>query len=417
MASRTDPDTLTRAEEEALARARRSLEGSRGKAPAKRGTAKRGTGKTTATKRKGGKRTPALPERLVSLDLVRGLAVVASALVMAAVAPAEVPPWARPSVWHGYTLADLVLPLFLLTAGASLAHAEVGHARLAPWRRGLRVLRRVVVLVALGLGLAWLADPDLDTLRWTGLLQRVALATLLAWAVSLASRRVQVASIVVVLAGWVYALERVAVPGVGAPTIGPEANLARWVDLQVLGPTHVTSPTDPLGLVTTLPAAVIVLAGILTGRWLRDRPTGPATGAALAVAGAWLAILSIALAQVHPLNATLWTTPYVLFAVGATLALLAFTYLLTEVLSVGRLLWPLRTLGANPLIAYAVVAAPIAALSRPGPAGVRGWDRAVEGFFGPLFGAWSGVVIGLGLVAVALWVTRRLDARGWTLRA
>lgn len=414
MASRSaDPDTLTRAEEEALARARKAVESGGGK---RSGNGSRRSSSAPARKRSGG-RKPSQVERLASVDVLRGLAVVVSAVVLAAVAPATVPPWARPSAWHGYALADLVLPAFLLTAGVSLALAEVRHGTLAPWRRGLRVIRRVAVLLALGLGLSWLADPDLETLRWTGLLQRMAAATLLAWLVSLASRRVQIVTIVTVVAGWWFALERVSVPGLGRPAVAPDANLARWVDLEVLGAAHTTGPTDPLGLLTTLPAAVVVLAGVLTGRWLRDRPLGPATAAALALSGAWLSVVAIAAAQVTPLNATLWSPPFVLFATGAALAALAVTYLAVEVLPGQLALGPLQSLGRNALVAYAVVAAPVAFLSRPGTGGTSAWNRAVDGFFGPLFGEWSGVVIGLGLVACALWLTRRLDRLGWTLRA
>lgn len=415
----TDRDTLTRAEEQALARAQRTL-GGRG-APSGRAESSRGGGGNRARGGRpsdgNGRRRAATPTRQPSLDLLRGLAVVASVLLLAGTAPAELPPWARVSDWHGYALADLVLPAFLVTAGMSLAHLEARLAALPAWRGWLRMLRRTVLLIGLGLGLSWLADPDLVALRWTGLLPRIGLASLLAWLLARAPRRWQVAGVVAVVTGWGTALERVAVPGRDAPGLGPDANLARWVDHTVLGTAHTVGPTDPLGLATTLPAATLVVAGIWLGSWLRRRPAGPATAAAMAVAGAWLGVLAIGWAQVTPLNATLWTPPYLLFATGAVLAAMAVIHVLADLLPLGGLLGPVRSLGRNPLVAYTLPAATVAWLSRPGADGRSAWTRTYEGFFGPVFGELGGLALGVGLLALTLWVTAKLDRHGWHLRA
>ncbi len=413
MASRASgADTLSRAEEQALARAKRSVAasgrsrtGSGSRRPAARGTPRRRSG-TRGRK----------ADRLAALDLFRGVAVVAGVLVLAGTAPATLPAWARPSPWHGLAAADLVLPAFLVAAGVAMAYADARRSGFPAWRRTGRVLRRTLVLVALGVGLNALATADLTTLRWTGLLQRIALAGLLAWLLTRAPRGWQVAGVVAVLVGWWLVLERLAIPGVGVPVALPAANAARTWDTALVDPVHLAFPTDPLGPTTTVLAAVLVVAGVWLGTWLRTRPTGPATAAAMAVAGGWAVVLGVGWAQVTGLNATLWTPAYVLFTGGACLILLAGVYLATEVLPVGRALRPLHLLGRHPLPAYLLPAAAIAWLSRPDGA-TSAWARTWEGFLAPVFGDLGGVAAGVGLLACSLWLVATLDRRGWHLRA
>src|SRR5205814_2431761 len=86
----------------------------------------------------------------------------------------------------------------------------------------------------------------------------------------------------ILLAYW-GAMTLVPVPRYGPPdlSIFPEGgtvapNLATWVDMVVLGrragPYY---PHDPEGLLTTLPALVTTLIGVLAGRWLQAPPGAP----------------------------------------------------------------------------------------------------------------------------------------------
>ncbi|MBW3659123.1 MAG: DUF1624 domain-containing protein [Actinobacteria bacterium] len=415
--TRRDTDTLSRAEEEALARAKRAVDQrphGRGGAttPAKRKPAASGPRPRTSRARR---RRPATPARSATLDLLRGVGVVATVLLLAGTAPSALPPWATPSAWHGVEPADLVLPLFLVVAGAAMAWRDATAAGSPVWRQVAWALRRVVVLVALGLALNWLAQPE--PLRWSGLLQRIGLATFLGWLVTRLPRAWQIAAVALTVAGWGLALERLAAPGVGRGVLRPDENLVAWLDTSLLGPGHLVTPTDPLGL-ASLPAAVaLVIGGRLLGGWLRGRPPGPATAAALAVTGGWLVVLGVVWGQLTPLNATLWTPPYLLFSAGAVLALAALVHLAGEVLPGARLLAPVGRLGRNALPAYLLPAGLVAIASRPVGGGASAWTRLVERFAAPVFGDLAPFVLA-GLLLAAAWaVVGRLDARGWHLRA
>jgi predicted acyltransferase len=402
--TRNAADARSRAEEQALARARRRV-AARGRPAPPRAVG----------------RTPGAPARSATLDVLRGVGVVGTVVLLAGTPPAVLPDALAPASWHGYRLGDLVLPLFLVVAGASLALAHAGRTGASAWRWRARLARRTVVLLALGLALSWLADPILAELRWTGPLQRVALASLLGWGLTRLPRWWQVAAVGAVLAGWWWVLLRAPVPGPAGDRFAPDGNLARWVDRSLLGPEHVAAPTDPLGLAATLPAALLVVAGVRLGVWLRGRPPGPATAAALAVAGGWLVVLGVVWAQVTPLNPTLMTPSYVLFATGAVLVATAVAHLAAEVLPAGRavapLVAPLGVLGRNPLVAYVLAAGLVAVAARPGADNTSAWGRLVEEFAAPVFGDLGAVVLAAVLLALVTWVVTRLDRRGRHLRA
>jgi predicted acyltransferase len=108
--------------------------------------------------------------RVPSIDVFRG------ALVVLLVVVEYLPPspdwrWLRHSPWDGLRVADVVFPAFLFVVGASMA---VG--RDVRWTRNAR---RAGLLVALGL--VFNAASDTSPLRYTGVLQTIGVAGLLAW--------------------------------------------------------------------------------------------------------------------------------------------------------------------------------------------------------------------------------------------
>src|SRR3546814_7650427 len=80
----------------------------------------------------------------------------------------------RHAAWHGLTLADIVFPIFLLIVGISTSLALDGRRRPMAW---VAVVRRGAMLFAIGVALNWCLRPELDwgQLRWTGVLQRIAI--------------------------------------------------------------------------------------------------------------------------------------------------------------------------------------------------------------------------------------------------
>jgi predicted acyltransferase len=300
-------------------------------------------------------------ERLGSLDVFRGATIAAMILVNNA------GDWGktyRPLLhaeWHGWTPTDLIFPFFLFAVGIAIPYAFAGRLARSHGGRGplhRQILRRTVVLFALGLVLSWFPFYTLDwsIARIPGVLQRIALVylvTALAW-LHLGPRAREVLA-VVLLAGYWLAMTVVPVPGHGAGDLSPDGNLAAWVDQSVLGQhtwRKAPGPGDPEGLLSTLPAIASALAGLFAGDWLRSARTQGEKLGGLLVAGALATAAGLALAPWFPINKNLWTSTYVVFTTGLALLLLAAIYVLVDMKQWHGWSRPFAIFGTNAIVAF-----------------------------------------------------------------
>src|SRR5256712_5007352 len=215
--------------------------------------------------------------RLLSLDAFRGLTIAAMVLVnnpgtwAAVYAPLE------HADWHGLTPTDVIFPFFLFIVGVAipLSRPTVG-----------RVLRRAAVIFALGLVLNGLPNFDWATIRIPGVLQRIAVCYLVAAALFLTTGwRTQAIVTAPLLLGYWGAMTLVPVPGYGRGDLGPEGNLAAWLDRAVLGP-HIWRAArvyDPEGILSTVPAVPTTPPRRLTGRRAQSAPPPRLVPAGLAL--------------------------------------------------------------------------------------------------------------------------------------
>jgi predicted acyltransferase len=145
------------------------------------------------------------------------------------------------------------------------------------------------------------------------------------------------------------------VPGFGAGDISPEGNLAGYVDRILLpGKLH-REVYDPEGLLSNLPAACSALLGIFTGQFLRkELPGWPMQKkcAMMALGGLVLLLLGWLWGFVFPINKTLWTSSFVLFAGGWSLLLLAVFYQVTDIWQFRNWCMPFVWLGMNSILIY-----------------------------------------------------------------
>ena len=108
----------------------------------------------------------------------------------------------------------------------------------------------------------------------------------------------------------------VPVPGYGAGDLSPEGNLAAWLD-RLLMPGRLWQGTwDPEGLLSTLPAVVTSLLGIVTGDWLQADKSGEAKTRGMLTAAALLAALGLVWGLAFPINKNLWTSSFTLFTLS-----------------------------------------------------------------------------------------------------
>jgi len=371
--------------------------------------------------------------RLASLDSFRGLAIASMILVNNPGSWSHVYPPLRHADWHGFTPTDQIFPAFLFIVGAAIPFTLARYRASGAAERGAfqrRLIRRVAALFALGLVLnasgmvmEWAvngAPVDLATLRIMGVLQRIALAYLLAVALVLAlPPRLQIAAVGLVLLGYWAALELVPVPGYGAGVLTPEGALPSYVDRLVLGPAHLYRAWfDPEGLLSTLPAAASVMFGYAAGFWVKDSAVSSRVTARLAAAGLACLLVGVLWGLVLPLNKQLWTSSYVVFTAGGSLLLLALCYEVMEVRRWSWLGWPLQVMGVNAItlfFASGLVARLLNVVRAADGRSLHLW--IYQDFFVPLAGRLDGS-LAFALATVLVWwlVLYALYRRGWIIR-
>lgn len=360
--------------------------------------------------------TDGRPPRLEALDVLRGLAV-AGMIVVTSPGDWNKAYWPlKHAEWNGWTPTDMVFPAFLFGVGMALGLSfprplADPSARARLW---LRIGRRAVALILLGLALNWTyvlavaagvppAGPDdHPALRLPGVPQRIALCYVLAAALILATgtkdaqgrtginaRAIAASGAAILLAYWAL-LRFVPVPGFGAGGLDQVSSLPAWLDRTVFTPAHLwplgsaswRGPVtyDPEGLLSSLPATVDVLAGVLAA-WEWKRTEGRAL-LRIAIVSVAAIVLGLLLDPVFPINKRLWTSSFALLSSGVSgLALVAIALALRSAWA-RRLLSPLRVLGGNAILAFtlSILVGAFAGLPLNGPEGPispQGWGDAI----------------------------------------
>ncbi|MGB5188931.1 acyltransferase family protein [Robiginitalea sp.] len=294
-----------------------------------------------------------MKERIVSVDIFRGLTIALMILVNTPGTWDAVYPPLRHAVWHGYTPTDLVFPFFLFIVGTSIVFAYKNK------QPGPAVYRKIVVrtlkLIGLGLflGAFTISFPFMlpfEEIRFPGVLQRIGVVFFAAsllylnfnWKVLLGI------AITILLGYWVW-MGFIPLEG-QAPTFERAANnWANYIDLNVFGSHMYKTDYDPEGFLSTLPSIVSALLGVFTGLLLvSDRGNKTRT---MVLMGVGMLLLGHLWDLVFPINKALWTSSFVLVTAGWANLVLALIYYLSDVRSL-RFGSIFRYAGANAITVY-----------------------------------------------------------------
>ena len=257
--------------------------------------------------------------------------------------------------WDGFRFYDLIFPLFIFIMGVAIPLSLPGLVE----REGLaaahwRVLRRALLLYGLGLVYYGGISDGWDEIRWAGVLQRIALCYLFGSLLFLhVGWRGLLATLVALLAGYWALMTFVAVPGIGAGSFAPDANLANWIDEQYLPGRLWDETRDPEGLLSTLPAIGTCLIGILAGLFLKNGDVAPARKS-LWLIGAGIAMIAAGYlwSLQFPIVKAIWTSSFVLVAGGWSAILLGVMYQVVDAWGCTRWTTVFVWIGANAILLY-----------------------------------------------------------------
>ncbi len=412
-------------------------------------------------------------ERLISLDVFRGMTIAGMVLVNNPGTWANIYDPLEHAAWHGLTPTDWIFPFFLFIVGVAIPIALERYRGGDPTgsegarRSGvyLKILKRAAIIFALGLVMSaipffqfaatdapdwlkmaiWLVMTaglfllllrefrlaaiviglgiagviamnlaghnvvpyNFATMRIPGVLQRIAVCYLVVSLIFLHTtwrEQLGIGSVLLLLYWGLMTL--VPVPGCEITTVDDKAcNLAAYLDRTILTENHIWRAGkvfDPEGILSTIPAIVTTISGVLAGTWLRSGSPPYEGGVAAALGGRggslvsdevssgrvenlpvgetptpllrkegslssvphpsslnrvsgmfFFGLILLAVGYIwsfyFPLNKSLWTSSYVLVTSGIALLVLAACYWLIDIKGYKRWAWAFVVFGVNAL--------------------------------------------------------------------
>ncbi|HET9424816.1 MAG TPA: hypothetical protein VFO55_05545 [Gemmatimonadaceae bacterium] len=326
-------------------------------------------------------------ERLISLDVFRGLTIAGMLLVNDPGTWSAIYPPLGHAAWHGWTPTDLIFPFFLFIVGIT-THISMRSRRAAGISEGeisRSIIRRGAIIFLLGFLMSgfpfftWTpiaGNPDpsflervVDRLlhwRIMGVLGRIGIVYIVAALIAQRTNlRQQILVIVGLLYGYWFLMTAFPVPDSGV--LGqialdkPDATMAAYFDRLFLDWSRFnlgnhnwgsTRTWDPEGVLSTVPAVGTAMLGILTGRWIGEkRPLDERLNALFAV-GALGIMVGLMWNWAFPINKSIWTSSYVLFSAGVAAVSLATIMWLVDVRRFDGWTKPFVIYGMNPILAF-----------------------------------------------------------------
>jgi predicted acyltransferase len=294
--------------------------------------------------------------RLMSLDALRGFTIMAMIVVNDPGSWDHVYAPLLHAEWNGVTPTDYIFPFFLFIVGVSvvLAYRKRLDANADKTSLAKKAAWRALKIYLVGLFLWLWPQFDFGEIRWTGVLQRISFVflpcTLLflytGWRTWL---RVGIGTLV---AYWLL-MAFVPVPGIGAPDLSvPEKNWAHYLDSIALPGVLWQKTWDPEGILSTFPAIVTGITGMLAGQLILTVKDDYRRLSQLFFAGFIMLTLGEVWSWFFPLNKNIWTSSYVLHTSGLAFMALAASMYIIDLKGYTRWIWPGLVFGANAITAY-----------------------------------------------------------------
>jgi predicted acyltransferase len=325
-------------------------------------------------------------QRLISLDALRGFTIVLMVIVNDPGSWSHVYTPLLHADWNGITLTDLVFPFFLFIVGVSITLAYSKRLIKGADRKEMykKIFSRAVKIMLLGWFLWLWPNFNFEGIRLAGVLPRISVVFLVCALIFLNTnwkQQIWIASLTLIGYWLLMALIPVPIDDViqnalvsgqvqysgGMLEIGPiqkisedaisanyepGVNLAAWLDRIFLPGSFWQVTWDPEGLVSTFPAIITGIIGMLVGKVIISLENPYKRLTWVFFIGFSLYLLGETWGWFMPFNKNLWSSSFTLWTAGVCTMGLAAAILVVDVLGYTKWTKLGRVYGANAITSY-----------------------------------------------------------------
>ncbi|QGY47191.1 DUF5009 domain-containing protein [Maribellus comscasis] len=269
--------------------------------------------------------------------------------------------------WEGFVFWDIIMPLFMFMAGASMPFAFAKHLKTGSNAHLYkRILKRVVLLWIFGMmcqGNLLSFNPDRIFL-YSNTLQAIAMGYFIS-AVLLMHFKLngQIIITAVLLLTYWAALSFIKIGNYGGGDFTPDYNLAEYIDRLVLGRfrngTTITGGMVDFGtyyrytwILSSLNFGVTVMTGVFAGHIMKSGLSNLKKVQWLAIIGVLFILTGQIWGLQMPIIKRIWTSSMTLYSSGICFLLMAFFYYLVDYKNYGKYLRWFKIYGMNSILAY-----------------------------------------------------------------
>lgn len=281
-----------------------------------------------------------------TLDVVRGITIALMLVVNNPGSWANIYPILAHAKWDGFTFADFVFPSFLFWVGFSciLSISKASSSQNPTSLELLRVFRRSLILIFLGLFLNCIPDWNFANLRFPGVLQRIGVVYFLNYILfRFLPKQYPFLLFLLVSIAYEYSYFSIAPPDylLQVPwTPSPEFHLGAYFDRMIFQK-HLwtfTKVWDPEGLFSTFSSLGNSILGAYFAIWVLERAKSSShskgdisqkSGTVIITrgfliqvcSGLGLVVIATVLSNWIPINKSVWSISFTLFSSGICILL------------------------------------------------------------------------------------------------
>lgn len=264
--------------------------------------------------------------RVISVDVFRGLTIAAMILVNYPGSYNYVYAPLSHARWHGITPTDFIFPFFIFIVGVSIALSYSKQIGAAKPRKEMvkKILVRAIKIYVIGFFIHYLPDFDFSKFDLFGVLQRIAIVYMFcALLFVFTNWKTQIYILGGILLFYWIAMSFIPTGAFSAGTLEPGLNFAAWFDRLFFSPEMLGKHGwNSEGIFSTFPAIATGIAGMLAGHLIVKQKLSERTLIWLFTAGVLGVIAGSIWDWQFPINKKMWTSSYVLYTAGwASIAL------------------------------------------------------------------------------------------------